>query len=521
MMRLDGLKLPPSHGLADITRAAAKKLGVRPATLEGRIEILRKSLDARRKPDVHWVVSVEVHDSAAWQRRAPEAAVPRMENAPRVIVVGAGPAGLMAALTLARGGIPPVVVERGRRVDERVRDVERFWAGGELDVSSNVQFGEGGAGAFSDGKLTTGIRDPRIRGVLRDFVDAGAPEEILWLAKPHVGTDRLRGMVKNLREKIISLGGRFMFETALCGLGAADGALRSVELRTVDGGTVELACDRLILAIGHSARDTFEMLRGAGVAMQPKPFSAGVRVEHRQEAIDFAQYARGRGDLPPADYKLAEHLPDGRGVYTFCMCPGGFVVAAASEQGGVVTNGMSYYDRSAENANSALLVSVTPEDSARFARFDGDPLAGVELQRSMERAAFAAGGRNWRAPAQRVEDFLAGRASAAFGEVVPSYQPGVTPAALDDVLPGFVAGALRDALPVFGRRVRGFDAPDAVLTGVETRSSSPVRIMRNERFEANISGLMPCGEGCGYAGGITSAAVDGVRCAEAILEACI
>jgi len=335
-----------------------------------------------------------------------------------------------------------------------------------------------------------------------------------------VGTDKLRGMVRNLREKIKTLGGEFKYETTLCGIGVKDNRVCSAHLQCADGTECEEKCDKLILAIGHSARDTFEMLREMGAAMESKPFSMGVRVEHRQTLIDIGQYGRERGALPPAEYKLAEHLPDGRGVYTFCMCPGGFVVAAASEEGGVVTNGMSYFDRAAENANSALLVSVTTEDSAHYARFEGDPLGGVELQRKLERAAYSAGGGGYHAPAQRVEDFLARRESVRFGDVQPSYQPGVTPVSLDAVLPAFIGDSLREALPLFARRLKGFDHPDAVLTGVESRSSSPVRILRNERFESNIAGLIPCGEGCGYAGGITSAAVDGVKCAEAALENC-
>ena len=517
-MKLEQLRLPPVHTMADVEAAAAKKLHRSPAALTGRVELLKKSLDARKKNDIHWVIAAEVHPDAGWRQPRREPAPPVIQDPPRVMVVGAGPGGLMAALTLARAGYRPTVIERGRPVEDRARDVERFWRTGVLDTGSNVQFGEGGAGAFSDGKLTTGIKDPRIQGVLRDFVDAGAPEEILYLAKPHVGTDRLRTMVRNLRETILSLGGTFRFETTFSGVTAERGRLRAALLQDAAGRETEEACDALILAIGHSARDTFERLRLDGLRMEPKPFSAGVRIEHPQELIDRSQYGRARDGLPAADYKLAVHLQDGRGVYTFCMCPGGYVVAAASEEGCVVTNGMSYYDRAAENANSALLVSVTTEDTAQYARFAGDPLAGVAFQRSLERAAFEAGGGGYRAPAQRVEDFLLRRTGTGFGAVRPSYAPGVTPASLDRVLPGFVADSLRAALPMFGRKLKGFDLPDAVLTGVESRSSSPVRILRDENMQSNVAGIYPCGEGCGYAGGITSAAVDGVKCAEAVIR---
>ncbi len=432
----------------------------------------------------------------------------------RPIVVGTGPAGLFAALVLARSGARPIVLERGQAVGPRVRAVDTFIREGVLDPDSNIQFGEGGAGTFSDGKLTTNTRDPRCRSVLETLVGAGAPEEILWLAKPHIGTDRLTGAVRRLREEIESLGGEVRFGTRLADLVLdSDDTLRGVVTQS-HSGREETAAEALILATGHSARDTFEMLHERGARLVQKPFSIGVRVEHDQLTVDRTQYgsAAGHPALGAAEYKLACHLPSGRGVYTFCMCPGGWVVAATSEADAVVTNGMSRFAREGANANAAFLVSVFPADFE-----DDHPLAGVRLQRRWERAAFELGGRSFRAPAQLMGDFLQGVASSAAGDVQPTYPLGVEYADLALCLPEFVAASLREAAPLLDRRMRGFARADALLTGVETRSSSPVRVQRDDSLQSNLRGVYPCGEGAGYAGGIMSAAVDGMRCAEAVL----
>ncbi len=533
MIRLHNIKVPLDYTNKTLMQAAAKKLGCTQGQL-ARCEVSKKSVDARKKNDVCFVVSIDVtlrnpQDETRMSARlapsvgalvtpyAPTAAAKlSAAPAPRPIVVGFGPAGLFAALTLAEAGACPIVLERGQDVDTRTRDVQAYWDNGQsaFKTTSNVQFGEGGAGTFSDGKLNTGTKDPRGEHILRTFVRFGAPQEILVSAKPHIGTDRLKGVVKSMREEILRLGGEVHFGARMTEIVRKDGRICAVRYEDAQGAH-ELPAGHVILAIGHSARDTFAMLHAQRFSLEQKPFSIGARIEHPQALINQAQYGAfaGHPALGAADYKLALHLPSGRSVYTFCMCPGGSVVASASEEESVVTNGMSCFARDRENANSALLVGVGPEDYG-----SDHPLAGMFLQREIERNAFVLGGGTGRAPAQLVGDLLAGRASTQIRSVTPSYRPGVVMGDLRLLLPDFIIDSMREALPLLGRKLHGFDHPDAVLTGPETRSSSPVRIPRGENLmSVDCAGLYPCGEGAGYAGGITSAAVDGVRCAEAVL----
>ncbi|MDB5371183.1 MAG: hypothetical protein JWP20_2741 [Roseomonas sp.] len=535
MLRLTELKLPLDHTSEDLRAAVLARLGLEPADLLD-LHVFRRGYDARKRRAIPLIYTLDlaIRDEAALLRRfaqdphvnpAPDTTYRFVAHAPagfasRPVVIGAGPCGLMAALVLAQMGFRPIILERGKVVRERTRDTWGLWRRGELNPESNVQFGEGGAGTFSDGKLYSQIKDPlhHSRKLLEEFVKAGAPEEILYVSKPHIGTFRLVTMVEAMRRTIEELGGEYRFSTRAVDLDievAADGT-RQVRGVVLEGGEY-LATGHVVLAIGHSARDTFSMLMEREVFVEAKPFSVGFRIEHPQGMIDRSRFGDFAGNpvLGAADYKLVHHCTGeglkGRTVYSFCMCPGGTVVAAASEPGRVVTNGMSQYSRAERNANAAIVVSVTPED------YPGGVLAGIEFQRRLEELAYVAGGSDYRAPAQTVGDFLAGRPSASLGEVVPSYKPGVVPADLAACMPGFVVAAIREALPAFDRQLKGYARPDAVLTGVETRTSSPVRVRRGEEgHSVNTRGLFPAGEGAGYAGGILSAGVDGIKTAEAV-----
>ncbi|MBQ8352874.1 MAG: FAD-dependent monooxygenase [Clostridia bacterium] len=503
---LSGIKLPIGKDEKSLVKLAEKRLGKKPAYFA----IRKKSLDARDKGNLHYLYTIEFGDEQP-QKKEALACLPksRLPEKP-VLIVGSGPAGLFCALRLLERGIPSIVVERGPCVEERAKKIERFCLERVLDLNGNVQFGEGGAGTFSDGKLNTQTHSPYNREVLETFVRFGAPQEILWLQKPHIGSDNLKKVVRNMREYLINHGGQARFDSLLTDVSIQDGQLRWAAVKDLKSGVEErIEPSVLVLAIGHSARDTFEMLLARGVTMRQKDFAVGVRIEHLQSAIGLAQYGKAYTQLPAADYKLVSHAHE-RSAFTFCMCPGGVVMPAASEEGGVVTNGMSNFARDERNANAALIAQV------RGADFGSEhPLAGVEFQRKLERAAFVTAGSDYRAPAQRVGDFLQGKTSAAWGDVLPSYAAGTAFADLNGVLPLGVCESLKAAIVDMDRKLKGFACPDAVLTGVETRTSSPVRIERGEDLQSvSAKGLFPCGEGAGYAGGITSAAADGLRVAE-------
>lgn len=523
MIRIQQVKLPLDHGSEDLLDKAAEALKVKKDQIKS-LSIFRKSIDARKKDDIMFIyaLDVELYNDIKISKRnnnvtlvepfiyeAEATGEKPLKNRP--VIVGSGPAGLFCALLLAEKGYEPIIIERGKKVKDRVKDIERFWKDGTLNEKSNIQFGEGGAGTFSDGKLNTLIKDRSKRGkrVLEEFVEAGAPEEILYINKPHIGTDLLRDVLVSIRKKVINLGGTFRFEERVTDICVKDNGLYRIETESDIIDT-----DILVLAIGHSARDTFEML-SKKIEMEAKPFALGVRVEHPQAMINEGQYGEmaGHPSLGAADYKFVHKCKNGRSVYTFCMCPGGMVTGSSSEAGGVVTNGMSFFDRDLENANSAIVVTVNPEDFG-----DASPLAGIEFQRRFERKAFELGGGNYHAPVQLYKDFTAKRVSKSFGDIYPTYRPGAAFANLWDCLPEYVCESIAEGIEAFGAWLSGFDRPDTVLTGVETRTSSPVRITRGEDMQSSVKGIFPCGEGSGYAGGIMSASIDGLKVAEYILK---
>ena len=518
MIKLSNLKVSAHIGEQSIAAASAKALKI-PEKDITEIKILKKSVDARKgEASFVFTLALKVKNEAALIKKgvqeyiAPEKyefPYKNVKTEKHPVIVGMGPAGLFAALTLAEAGVQCIVLERGRPVEKRTADIEKFWQTGKLSETSNVQFGEGGAGTFSDGKLTTGVNDTRISYILEEFVKYGAPADIIYNGKPHIGTDKLRTVVAAMRKRLIELGCDIRFENKFEKPIIKNGKLTAVEVTSANGRYM-IETDRLILAVGNSARDTFENLDDCGLIMEAKPFSVGVRIEHLQKDIDAAQYKQAAtlGTLPASNYKLAVHLKNGRTAYTFCVCPGGYVVAAASEYGGVVTNGMSEYARDGENINGGLLVSVSASD------FDDSFVKAIEFQRKLEEAAFKSGGENYCAPAQTVGDFMAKKPSKGPGKVKPTYKPSVKWCNLWEVLPDFVCESIFEALPEMDKKIKGFSSEDAVLTAVETRSSCPVRIKREDYKTVGIEGIYPCGEGAGYAGGIMSAAVDGIRCAE-------
>lgn len=538
MLRIHEIKLNIGENKEELPQKLLKRLRHKGLKLES-FQIVKESIDARDKENIKLIFTIDFSvayadsnkDSSKLEEKLLQLKDVKLEAAPdlsykyvpegklqmknRPVVVGFGPCGMFAALILSEMGYKPLVIERGKSMEERVKDLALFWNEGIFNPDSNVQFGEGGAGTFSDGKLTTQIKDPRIRKVLEEFVNAGASEEILYKQKPHIGTDVLRKVVVNIRKKIMANGGEILFEKKLSSIKVKDN-LEKQELQAItinDKDSVET--ENLILAIGHSARDTVKHLHGIGLNMEQKPFSIGVRIEHPQDIINEAQYGKNWQDynLGAAEYKLSHHCENGRGVYTFCMCPGGYVVAAASEQGRLVTNGMSYSKRDSGNANSGLLVDVRRED------FNGDsPLAGIEFQEKYESLAFKAGGSNYKAPAQRLGDFMGEVKEEDREDLNPTYRPGIMWTDLSRCLPDFAVESLKEAIPKLGKKLKGFDDKASILTGIETRSSSPVRILRDKDFMGNIKGLYPAGEGAGYAGGIVSAAVDGIKVAEEIVK---
>ncbi len=523
--RVSQIKMPLDYSVDGLKAAAAGRLGISEENILG-IRIVRKSVDARNKKNVFFTFGVDVEvkngiicaEEPHTEEKYSFPTLKAVNCRVHPVIVGAGPAGLFAAYTLAMAGTEPVIIERGSKIEKRVSDTENFFQNAVLDEESNIQFGEGGAGTFSDGKLTTGIKDIRIKKVLELFYEMGAPEEILYEAKPHIGTDILRKVIVNIRKTIIKMGGKFYFDTKLADINIEKNVLASVTVEDMEGKRTEIPAPVLILAVGHSARDTYKMLFEKNIKMIQKPFSVGVRIEHKRDFIDRAQYGdfSGHPALGAADYKFAVHLKNGRGVYTFCMCPGGYVVPSASEKEAVCVNGMSEYKRDGENSNSAVLVSVSPED------FKTDsPMEGIEFQRHIEKNAFNFGGGGYKAPVQLADDFIKNIKSTGLANVEPSYSIGYTLTNLSCIFPGFISDSLREGLFLMNKNINGFTRNGAVITAAETRSSSPLRIVRNENFESSISGIFPCGEGAGYAGGIMSSAVDGIKTAEKVMESII
>lgn len=525
MIRISNIKIYKDLSDEEVFNLTIKKYKMQKENIK-QWHISKKSIDARKKDNVHYSYSIDI-DIKNETKFLKDKNICKFNNIQeqniqlktntsiKPVIIGAGPSGLFAALTFIENGYKPIIIEQGQCVEERKKSVDLFLNNGILNTNSNVQFGEGGAGTFSDGKLTTNINSPYCKKVLKDFVKFGAPEQILYLTKPHIGTDNLINIVKNIREYIILKGGQFLFNTKFIDFETSNNNISKILVLNLDTNTIEtIDTNTLILAIGHSSRDTFQKVYEKGLLLEPKNFSVGVRIEHLQENINKSQYGTiTKLNLPAADYKLAYHSITGRSCYTFCMCPGGVVMPSSSEENTIVTNGMSYFARDGKNANSAVLVNVTPSDFE-----SANPLAGIYFQKNLEEKAFVLGGSNYFAPIQRFEDFDNNVKSEFIGSITPSYKPGYTLTNLNDIMPEFVSQTLKEGIKYFDTKLHGFANPDSILTGMETRSSSPVKILRNENFISNINGIYPCGEGAGYAGGIMTASVDGIKCAIAAIK---